>query len=548
MERIVRRSSGGKILLAKLLAPFLFLAAVPLTLSAASPTLTIELKDYATIPMTGQVDGRGNPSSLARIETLQQEPGKDRGRFFVNDINGPLYILDTKTKKTLTYLDFNGNGDKPGLFHKLFTRSGNSDGLIMFAFDPDYAHNGKFYTVHIEDPTLPGSPMPDNSHFPGLNLTGYSVTTPIQTPGPTKPEAVLIEWTDTNTANSTFEGTARELMRLELTGPSHPMSGLIFDPAAKPGSPDWRVLYITVGDGAAGESMNLAIRQNPQRLDDLVGKVLRIIPDLDEHTDSSTVSENGRYRIPNDNPFVSVPGARKEIWAYGLRNPERMDWYHDPADPSKDGLIATVVGLHTWETVDIIHKGTNYGYSLREGNQQLDTDDRTSPVPDPDKIPIRVDATNTIGMVTPSYPVVEYAHDQNGGDAISNGYVYQGKNSALRGKFIFGDITTGHIWYVNYDEMLAADKSNGPKSLAEMHPVQIVWDKPEGGKEQYSSMYPICEAAYHARGGKAQVLPGRAPVSGNRADIHFSEDTKGNLYIISKSDGMIREVVGATLQ
>ena len=70
---------------------------------------------------------------------------------------------------------------------------------------------------------------------------------------------------------------------------------------------------------------------NPQRLDNLNGKILRIVPDLREHTATSTVSENGRYRIPNDNPFVAVEGARKEIWAAGLRNPHRLIWDVDPA-------------------------------------------------------------------------------------------------------------------------------------------------------------------------------------------------------------------------
>ena len=90
-------------------------------------------------------------------------------------------------------------------------------------------------------------------------------------------------------------------------------------------------MYISTGDGGSGEQKT-NIRSNPQRLDTLVGKILRIIPDLKEQIDSSTVSENGRYRIPKDNPFASKPGARKEIWAYGLRNPHRLTWDVDPAD------------------------------------------------------------------------------------------------------------------------------------------------------------------------------------------------------------------------
>ena len=128
------------------------------------------------------------------------------------------------------------------------------------------------------------------------------------------------------------------------------------------------MLYIECGDGASGESTNTAIRANPQRLDNLEGKILRIVPDLNEHTATSTVSENGRYRIPNDNPFVATPGARKEIWAYGFRNPHRLAWAVDPANPANNRLIVNSVGLHTWETVYLVRKGANYGYGEREGN------------------------------------------------------------------------------------------------------------------------------------------------------------------------------------
>ena len=166
---------------------------------------------------------------------------------------------------------------------------------------------------------MAASNQPDNRNFPGLKTEGYSVAPPIRTFGETQREAVLVEWTDTNISNTTFEGTAREIMRLLYSGRIHPMGDLIFNPTARRGNPDWRVLDVSTSDGGNGEKKS-ELRNNPQRLDTLVGKILRIIPDLKEHVDESTVSENGRYRIPNDNPFASKPGARKEIWAYGLRN------------------------------------------------------------------------------------------------------------------------------------------------------------------------------------------------------------------------------------
>src|SRR4051812_14935369 len=221
---------------------------------AASPELKIEIKDYAAMPMTGAVDGPGNSAGLlARINFLREEPGGSGKRLFVNDLNGPLYILDKETKKTNIYLDFNGLAGRPGIFHRLAIDQLLASGFISFEFDPDYIHNGKFYTIHLEDPALPASSVPDSRNFPGLNTSGYTVTPPIRTSGSTEREAVVIEWTDTHLSNSTFEGTARELMRLQYSGRIHPMADLIFNPAARPGDPDWRVMYIAAGDGGNGE-------------------------------------------------------------------------------------------------------------------------------------------------------------------------------------------------------------------------------------------------------------------------------------------------------
>jgi hypothetical protein len=394
--------------------------------------------------------------------------------------------------------------------------------------------------------------LPDNAHVPGLNVRGYETTTAIKTPGESLREGVLIEWTDTTTSNTTFEGTARELMRIQLNTRIHPLGDLTFNPAARPGDAEWRVLYIGCGDGGAGESRT-SIRSNPQRLDTLVGKILRIVPDLAEHQPTTTVSDNGRYRIPSDNPFVSTEGARKEIWAYGFRNPHRLHFAIDAADPRNNRLIANSIGLHTWETVNIVHRGANYGYSPREGNETLKPDNQTSKsLPEIDKIPVQVTDTVTNGTITPTYPVIEYGHVPGGGDAIGSGFLYNGKLiPALRGKYIFTDITTGRIWYADYKEMLAADDGN-PSTMAERHEVQIRWDNPHApaaGKKVYDTMFPIAEAAYHFRGGKDPDLPGTSLVSGSgRADAHVAVDAAGELYIFTKTDGVLRAVVGGTIK
>src|SRR5260370_38660172 len=74
---------------------------------AASPELTIEIKDYATMPMTGAVDGPGNSAGLlARINFLREEPGGSRKRLFLNHLNGALYLVDKQTNRTTTNLDY----------------------------------------------------------------------------------------------------------------------------------------------------------------------------------------------------------------------------------------------------------------------------------------------------------------------------------------------------------------------------------------------------------------------------------------------------------
>ena len=546
----VTRSMAG--VFSGVAAAAILAAAVLAAAPAPGPTgdLVLALQNYVEFPITGRVDGKGQTDGmLARVNSVREEPG-GAARLFVNDLNGPLYIVDKTTRRITPYLDFNGREGHHGLFHKFSYEAGYANGLTSFQFDPDYRTNGKFYTVHIEDPALPGSPVPDNASYPRLNVGGYAATTPIPTPGPIQREGVLIEWTDSNPANLTFEGTAREVLRVPLNTRIHTLADLEFDPSARRGDPEWRVLYIGSGDGGSGEAKS-SIRMNPQRLDTLVGKVLRIVPDLAEHQTTSAVSDNGRYRIPNDNPFVSVAGARPEIWAHGLRNPHRLHFAIDPEQPANNRLIANSVGLHTWEAVYIVHKGANYGYSQREGTEALQPDNHTTKIPPDDRIPVQVTDTVTHGTVTPTYPVIQYGHVQGGGDAIGSGFLYRGRLlPALRGKYVFTDISTGRVWYADYREMLAADDGK-PDTLAAMHELKLWWNDPhavrENGARLYDTMFTIVEAAYHFRGGRAERLPGLALISGNgRADAQVAVDGAGELYVFTKSDGTLRVVTGTS--
>ena len=517
----------------------------------AVPGMTLEIEDYVAMPVTGKLQDPTTPNetALARVNAIREETGGSH-RWFLPVVSGPVYIFDKKTKTFTTYLDFNGFGENRGLFKKFFTVTGYGNGISGFNLDPEYQKNGKFYTTHMEDPSIEASGLPQNTMFPRLQVSGYTNTAPITTPGPVMHQGVLIEWTDSDPSNNTFEGTAREVFRIWLNTRVHQLGEVIFNPTARRGDADWRVLYVHVGDGGSGESKNVEIRPNPQRLDTVVGKILRIIPDLDEHTKTSTVSENGRYRIPNDNPFVKIPGARKEIFAYGLRNPHRLTFAVDPANAANTRLVASICGLNTWEMISIIHKGANYGFPLREGNQAVTLDNGTTALPADDRLPVLIDGTTTAGTVAPTYPVIIWAHDLRGGDCAGSGYLYNGKAiPALRGKFVYNDITTGRIWYSEYKDMLAADDGN-PGTMAKMYELKILWDDPndtpDAKKKLYDTMFPIVRATFLQRGGTAESMNGRGRISGeHRADVRLAVDQAGELYIYSKSDGMIRRVIAA---
>jgi len=531
-------------------------AQYPATPQVFKDGTAVAIEEYATLPVSTR--GPTNPVPpymiyLARANFLRPEPGdapNASNRFFVIDMNRNFYILDKGSKGFTVYINFQR------VFPKFDNQSGYGDGLSTFAFDPDYAHNGKFYTVHMENSTLGGSEMPTNGALPGLDLTGYTTTTPINPPGGTViRQSVLIEWTDTNIANNTFEGTAREVARFGLNDDGHPLGDLLFNPLAKAGDSDYGNLYISIGDSINGETPG-SLHTIPQRLDTHQGKILRITPDISLRR-ADLLSANGRYRIPSTGSdpnrfvFLSLSNVRKEIYAFGFRNPHRMSW-----DPAINQLIVNDIGLHSWEEVNFVTPGGNYGWAEREGIEQLlvgganngKTGSQTSPVtpfPTPDSLTV----TGLMSTVTPIYPVAEYSHRD--GDAISSGFAYHGTLvPQLRGKYVFGDITTGRLLYCNMDELVAANDGNRI-TAAPIHELQVVYN----GVER--RLFDVARDKYNARGGSqpGNTLPGISPVTdGNdpygvpygrgRVDMRLALGGDGEIYVLSKSDGMIRKLVG----
>ncbi len=529
------------------------------------------LEDYADLPLSNATHSGASTTAidyklqLGRVTSLRAEPANAplaASRIFVDDESGTIYILDKATKKFTPFLKFTD------IFPKFASDKGSASGIVSITFDPDYAKNGKFYTVHVENPSLPGSATPINSQLPSLNLTGYTTTDTVNPPaGAVHLESVLVEWTDTNIRNATFEGSARELLRVGFDR-NHPMDDTVFNPLAKPGSGDYGNLYIGVGDGAQGETPGPS-HTIPQQLNTLLGKILRITPDINLRP-QDMLSPNGRYRIPSTgpdpNPFVNVAGARGEIYAYGLRHPHRFDW-----DATSKTLLVIDIGLHYWEEIEIVAKGANYGYPEREGNEQLFVDDagktgslKNPPVPFPDRDLLHVEGIDE--PVVPIYPAAVYSHRE--GDSIGSGFVYRGKlMPKMRGKFIFNDITTGRIFYVDLAEMIATHGQRNRQ--AQIHELQIMYKSPYDASAQTAvkrRMFDVVAETYAHKGGtpgQDRVLPGAAaattgwrdpdhkqpkadpegvPYGGGRADVRIALGGDGEIYVLSKSDGMIRKM------
>jgi glucose/arabinose dehydrogenase len=172
-------------------------------------------------------------------------------------------------------------------------------------------------------------------------------------------------------------------------------------------------LYVATGDGGSGGDP----QNNAQNRTSLLGKMLRV--------DVNTTSK-GNYGIPKDNPYIGNSDSfREEIFAYGLRNPWRFSF-----DTVTKNLWVGDVGQNKVEEIDVVTKGGNYGWRIKEANNCFN-DDCTQP-----------------GLIA---PVWSYEQGSNG-RSVTGGIVYRGKNlPEFTGKYFCGDYVSGKIWALTYD-------------------------------------------------------------------------------------------------
>jgi uncharacterized repeat protein (TIGR03806 family) len=204
-------------------------------------------------------------------------------------------------------------------------------------------------------------------------------------------------------------------------------------------------LYISTGDAASPAPADS--KRTGQDISDLLSSILRI--DVD-HADSGR-----NYRVPPDNPFVSTPGARPEVWAYGLRNPWRMSF-----DRRTNDLWVGDVGWELWEMLDRVERGGNYGWSVMEGRQPANPGWPRGPTP-----------------ILP--PTLDHPHSEAA--SITDGATYYGSRlPELAGVHIYGDYVTGKVWGFRWDQ----GKVTGHRQLADTK-LNIVGFGEDGAGELY---------------------------------------------------------------
>jgi hypothetical protein len=431
--------------------------------------IVVDAVEFATLPDS---DGEA-----ARMMNLVDEPVSQR--MFVNDMRGAIYTLSYDGRTVTPYVNINDTQWGVGV-----QSGGRERGFQSFALHPDFGRAGapgygRFYTwTDVTDNTTAADFVPD-----GGNNAHHTV---------------LHEWLARNPAAAAYDGAApRALMGFEQPFANHNAGHLAFNPLAQPGDADYGMLYIGSADGGSGgDPLNLSLN-----LASAFGKMLRIDP-------LGNNSANGQYGIPSDNPFTGQAGVVAEIFAYGMRNPQRFGW-----DPANGNLYMADIGQNMVEKVSLVPKGGNLGWNAWEGSfrftgqGQISTD---SPRSDPNVV----------------YPAVEFTRFDplvQNRVAVTGVMVYRdGPVAAMNNKVFFGDSVSGEILHFDADNV------------------------PEGGNEGISRL--VMRDGSGENKTLLQLIrlknqqQGRSPAE--RADLRINMGPDKRVFVLNKHDGVVRELVG----
>ncbi len=285
-------------------------------------------------------------------------PNDESGRIFVATREGIIFYIEKDSNNISLFIDIR---------EKIDQELTGERGLLGFTFDQNYIDNGYFYIYYID--------------FDG--------------------NSVISRFKDTKNIESIFN-TELKILQVDQPYSNHNGGSILIGPDG--------YLYIALGDGGSGGDPFL----NGQNGNTLLGSILRI--------DVGRTSEDNRYQIPNDNPFIDNDNFKDEVWAYGLRNPWRMSF-----DMKTGKLFVGDVGQDNFEEINIIEKGGNYGWNIMEGNSCFNNE-----------------ICNKENLIM---PIIEYSHSE--GCSVTGGYVYHGRIESLKNKYIFSDFCSGNIWTID---------------------------------------------------------------------------------------------------
>ena len=335
---------------------------------------------------------------------LLTHPPDGTNRIFVVQQNGVILVFPNDSSVTSTKTFLTITGK--------LSAYDTEEGLLGLAFDPQFSTNGYFYI-------------------------DYTAPNPLRT---------VIARYRVKQGNPDVADTSSAFIILEILQPpatNHKGGNLAFGPD--------EYLYAGTGDGGGANDQF----HNAQDRKSLLGKMLRI--------DVKDTTATTHYKIPPDNPLVhDTTGLKKELWTWGMRNPWRWSF-----DQQTGVLWCGDVGQDTWEEIDIIQGGKNYGWPIMEGFAC-------------NPIAPNCDSTG----FTP--PIWMYGHDL--GHAVVGGYVYRGSRVPwLTGAYIYGDEGSGRIWMMRY--------SNGVVTADSVISLGTGSDMSSFGIDEHNELYMVMYGA-----------------------------------------------------